>query len=386
MVPQVSQQKLDQGIQTSEVESRKSAFRFLFSVLRSLPSIVCLLFFILCFLSSCADLSGSDPVLQTKKAIEACDPFMGDWRGSWKLADGSDSGPLVAQVIALGKGTYEAKCFAQFDTREQPMLVLKGQREGRIARFSGGSAPDSTGAQLKVQAVIDRGTFSGTLEGDMVGSFTMGKTIRLSPTLGAKPPADAVVLFDGKGFDAWEPVSKKAGVGSVQWKQIKGGAMEVKKGAGSIVTKKKFSDFKLHLEFRTPFMPEQRGQERGNSGVYLQGRYEVQILDSYGLKGLDNECGGIYKVAAPLVNMCSPPMQWQTYDITFTAPRFDSAGVKTQDAIVTIVHNGVTIHDRLKIPKPTGGALDNHVAEPGGIVLQDHGNPVQFRNIWLVEL
>ena len=120
--------------------------------------------------------------------------------------------------------------------------------------------------------------------------------------------------------------------------------------------------------------------------MYLQGRYEVQVLDSYGLEGMDNECGGIYKVGRPLVNMCAPPMQWQTYDITFYAPRFDSAGVKTKDACVTIIHNGVTIHENLEIPKSTGGALDSNVDEPGGIYLQDHGNPVQFRNIWLVEL
>ncbi len=341
---------------------------------------------ILMLMSSCAGLSGGDPVLQTKKAIEACDPFMGDWRGGWKLQDESESGPLVAHVIALGKGTYEAKCFAEFEMREQPILVLDGRREGRVARFRGRAAQDDAGPQLEVQAVIERGVFSGVLTGDIVGSFSMSKTIRLSPTLGAEAPTGAVVLFDGKGFDEWEPTGKKPLVESVQWARVKGGAMEVKKGAGSIVTKKKFTDFKLHLEFRTPFMPEQRGQARGNSGVYLQGRYEVQILDSYGLEGLDNECGGIYKVGAPLVNVCAPPMQWQTYDITFTAPRFDGASTKTQDAIVTIVHNGVTIHDRLKIPKPTGGELDNNIAEPGGIYLQDHSSPVQFRNIWLVEL
>jgi len=337
-------------------------------------------------LSSCAGLSGSSPALAAKKAIEACDPFMGDWRGGWKLHDESESGPLVAHVIALGKGTYQAKFFPEFDTREQPTLVLEGRREGRVARFSGRSAQGDAGAEYEVQAVIERGAFSGTLKGDIIGGFSMSKTIRLSPTLGAEPPTGAVVLFDGKGFGEWEPTDKKPPVKPVQWKRVKDGAMEVKKGAGSIMTKQKFTDFKLHLEFRTPFMPEQRSQARGNSGVYLQERYEVQVLDSYGLEGLDNECGGIYKVGAPLVNVCAPPMQWQTYDITFTAPRFDGAGAKTEDAIVTIVHNGVTIHDRLKIPKPTGGALGNRVAEPGGIYLQDHGNPVQFRNIWLVEL
>jgi hypothetical protein len=338
-------------------------------------------------LSSCAGLGvgGGDPVLQTKKALERCDPFMGDWRGLWQLTDGSESGPMGAQVIALGKGTYKANLLAQFDTRRPPILVLEGRREGRVVRFTGHQAETDTSGELDVQAVIEGGKLRGTLKGDMVGALVMEKVIRLSPTLGAKPPSGAIVLFDGKGFGEWEPAGKKPGVNSVQWKRV-GDAMETKKGAGSIVTKKKFTDFKLHVEFRTPFMPEQRGQARGNSGVYLQGRYEVQVLDSYGLEGLDNECGGIYKVGQPLVNMCAPPMQWQTYDITFTAPRFDSAGAKTKDAIVTIVHNGVTIHDKKELPKPTGGGLDEKIAEPGGIYLQDHGNPVQFRNIWLVEL
>jgi len=156
--------------------------------------------------------------------------------------------------------------------------------------------------------------------------------------------------------------------------------MEVEPRTGSIVTKKKFTDFKLHAEFRLPFMPDKQGQARANSGVYLQGRYEVQVLDSYGLEGLDNECGGIYKVGKPLVNMCAPPTQWQTYDITFHAPK---AG---KPARATVVHNGVTIQDEIELPGPTGGALDPNVKEPGGIYLQDHGNRMQFRNIWLVEL
>jgi hypothetical protein len=337
-------------------------------------------------LSSCAGLPGGDPVLEARKALERCDPFMGDWRGSWKLADESESGPMTAQVIVLAEGIYKANLLAGFDTRRPPMLVLEGQRKGSVLHLAGRRAQTDAGAEIEIRAVMEDGTFSGTLGGDMVGSFEMGRVVRLSSTLGAEPPEDAIVLFDGKDFREWEPANKKPGADSVRWKRIRGRAMEVRKGTGSIVTKRKFTDFKLHLEFRTPFMPDKSGQARGNSGVYLQGRYEVQILDSYGLEGKDNECGGIYKVGPPLVNMCSPPMQWQTYDITFSAPRFDSAGAKTQDASATIVHNGVTIHDKIDIPKPTGGALDANSAEPGGIVLQDHRNAVQFRNIWLVEL
>ena len=169
-----------------------------------------------------------------------------------------------------------------------------------------------------------------------------------------------------------------------RWKLLPDGAMEVTQGG--IVSKQRFTDIQLHVEFRTPFMPDARGQSRGNSGVYLQGRYEVQVLDSYGLKGEWNECGGIYQIAVPRVNMAAPPLQWQTYDITYHAPRFNANGAKTKDATITVLHNGVTIHENVAIPEPTAAHIGGDVGEPGGIHLQDHGNPVQFRNIWAVEL
>jgi hypothetical protein len=320
---------------------------------------------------------------------EVVDPFMGDWQGSWRLDDGTDSGPLVAQVIAWGKGKYQANFLTEFDQRVAPLALLQGQLENGTVHLSGRGVQLDSGAELEqIQARIQGDAFTGSFKGQepsgekLSGSFSLKKTVRLSPTLGAKPPAGAIVLFDGKNFDKWRHARKKAT--PVKWRLVDG-AMEVKPGTGSIITKEKFTDLKLHLEFRTPFMPEARGQGRGNSGVYLQGRHEVQILDSYGLEGRDNECGGIYRVAQPRVNMCAPPMQWQTYDITFRAPRFDEAGNKKSDARLTVIHNGVKIHDDVKVPGPTVAAADQDVTEPGGIYLQDHGNPVQFRNIWLVE-
>lgn len=132
-------------------------------------------------------------------------------------------------------------------------------------------------------------------------------------------------------------------------------------------------------------MPKETGQARGNSGVYLQDRYELQVLDSFGLKGVDNECGGIYKEASPKVNMCFPPMAWQTYDIDFTAPEFDAAGKKTKPAKVTIKHNGVVIHDGLELKSNTpGGFFKTEVPEPGSLYLQNHGDPVVFNNIWII--
>ncbi|HUU17119.1 MAG TPA: DUF1080 domain-containing protein [Sedimentisphaerales bacterium] len=343
--------------------------------------ITCLSLLILSvLLSSCAGPLAVDPVIEARDAIESADAAMGDWEGNWKLKDESDSGRVVTQVIALGKGNYRAKVLEEFDTREEPMVVLEGRRDGAAVRFEG-QAELSDGGTLEIKAAIENGKLNGSFEGDEFGSIALNKVIRVSPTLGAEPPAGAIVLFNGKNFKQWKHTNKKPGADSVKWSLVKGGAMEVVKGTGSIVTKKKFTDLKLHVEFRTPFMSDARGQARGNSGVYLQERYEVQVLDSYALEGEDNECGGIYKIGAPLVNMCAPPTQWQTYDITFYTP-----GADRTNAQVTIVHNGVTIHDQLSLPKPTGGALDSDVTKAGGIYLQDHGNPVQYRNIWLIEL
>jgi hypothetical protein len=330
-------------------------------------------------LASCAVPVRRDYVQETKAELERLDPFMGDWQGTWRLDDGSDSGPLVAQVIALGQGKYRAKFLDQFKERVPAIAKLEGQvKDGKI-RFSGPAKYRDF--EFTLQTVLEGQKFAGTFQGqDFSGSLVMEKVIRLSHTLGDKPPAGAVVLFDGDDLNKWKYSGNKPG--PVQWK-IVDKAMEVTPGTGSIITKREFADVKLHLEFRTPFMPGARGQGRGNSGVYLQGKYEVQVLDSYGLEGLDNECGGIYSVSQPLVNMCAPPMQWQTYDITYRAARFDSSGKKVKDALMTVVHNGVKIQDKAKVSKATTAAPGG---EPDGIYLQDHGNSVQYRNIWLVEL
>jgi hypothetical protein len=192
------------------------------------------------------------------------------------------------------------------------------------------------------------------------------KVLRRSQTFGAPPPPGAQVLFYGR--DAREFSS---GVVTPDHLLVAGAD-----------TKQAFGDFSMHLEFRTPYMAKERGQARGNSGVYIQKRYEVQILDSFGLRGAENECGGLYKQRAPLLNMSFPPLTWQTYDIDFKGARFDAAGNKTANARITVKHNGVVIHDNVEITGKTGGG-DAEGPNPAVIRLQDHGNPVHFRNIWI---
>ena len=211
--------------------------------------------------------------------------------------------------------------------------------------------------------------------------FKAAKPEDLKDAEGAKPPEGAVVLFDGKNFANWV---KKDGKSEVKW-TLKDGVMEGVKGHGDIITKDKFGGkFKLHVEFRVPYEPGGAGQGKGNSGVYVQGRYEVQILDSYGLKPGKNDCGAIYGVAAPKENACKAPTVWQTYDIEFTPPKCEN-GKKTEPARMTVSHNGIKIHDNVEITTDnTTAGLGGDVCTPGPILLQDHGHPVQFRNVWLL--
>lgn len=194
------------------------------------------------------------------------------------------------------------------------------------------------------------------------------------------PPQGAIVLFDGKNLDGWVKrgnQKEKAG-----WTLVDG-AMQVK--GGDIISKERFGGkFKLHLEFRVPYVPGGKGQGRGNSGVYVQGRYEVQVLDSYGLKSGANDCGAIYGIAAPAKNACKAPTVWQTYDIEFEAPVCEG-GKKKAMGTMTVTHNGVKIHDRQKLTKDnTTAGMGGDVCSPGPILLQDHGHPVQYRNIWVL--
>jgi hypothetical protein len=282
--------------------------------------------------------------------------IQGEYRGQL----GSEQHEWGAQVIALGDGKFD----------------IVGYRGGLPG--DGWKRGDETSkgiGELKGDVCQCKGeTWSGTIkdgvfavihEGEKIGELK--KVERKSPTLGAKPPAGATVLFDGTTPDHF-----------INGKIIEGNLL----AASNAISKAKFQDHTLHIEFRTPFMPKSRGQARGNSGVYIQGRYECQVLDSFGLEGKDNECGGIYSINQPIVNACLPPLSWQTYDIDFTAARYEN-GKKVKNARVTIKHNGIVIHENLELTKGTPGHIPEG-PEPYGLFLQDHGNPVAFRNIWVV--
>ncbi|OLF19182.1 family 16 glycoside hydrolase [Actinophytocola xanthii] len=199
--------------------------------------------------------------------------------------------------------------------------------------------------------------------------------------ISVREPGERIVLFDGEDTDEWRHTDGRV----AGWPLVGGGAMQVRNG--DLRTKDAFGDFRLHVEFKVPLLPpEVTGQDRGNSGVYLQERYEVQILDSYGdTTPADNEAGAIYTRKAPDVNAARPPETWQSYDIWFRAARYDAAGAKVSDARVTVVWNGKVVHRDFAIPGVTGGSIPEGPST-GAIRLQDHGNAVQYRNIWVQPL
>ena len=305
-----------------------------------------------CSLAWCAN----DP-----KEVAPEDPdflIQGEYLGEANSPEGKKQ--LGVQVIALGKGKFHAVAYKgglpgdgwdKSDKRE-----CDGETANGVTAFKDGEFT----AKIK----------NGTLVVSAEGCVTVGelqKVSRQSSTLDAKPPEGAIVLFDGKSADQFDGKMTDDGL--------------LMQGATS---KQKFQSGTLHIEFQLPFEPSNRGQARGNSGCYIQGRYELQMLDSFGLRGDNNECGGVYKIKSPDVNMCYPPLAWQTYDIDFTAAEFKD-GKKEHNARMKVRHNGVVIHEDLELPDVTAGNVLPEGAEPGPIFLQDHGNPVRFRNIWFLE-
>lgn len=269
-------------------------------------------------------------------------------------------GYVGLQVVAQGKGKFDAVLLrgglpgAGWD--RQTKEKLNGAREqDRVTLQSD---------QRKIAVTPTQATVTNAV-GQTLGR--LAKIHRTSPTIGLYPPSSATVLFaNGQANEL-----KDAKITAEGWLKI---------GA---TTNMPVHDFRLHVEFKTPYQPTQRGQGRGNSGVYIQRRYEVQILDSFGLDGVFNEAGSLYRQTPPDVNMALPPLVWQTYDIWFTAAKFNEAGEKTDNARITVWHNGVPVHDNRSIPTKTG-AGQAETDKPLPIHFQNHGNPVHFRNLWIV--
>jgi hypothetical protein len=269
---------------------------------------------------------------------------------------------IGAQVVALGGGKFDVYLL-------DGGLPGAGWEPGKSRLQFKGENGRFTDAASKTTATLENGRLSVTKADGTKHELT--RIERQSPTLNAKPPSGAVVLFDGTAGDAWENAKVE---NNLLW-------------ANASTTKQRFGSYTLHLEFRTPYKPQARGQKRGNSGVYHSGRWETQILDSFGLEGRDNECGGLYSIAKPKLNLCLPPLTWQTYDVEFTAAKFDTTGKRTAWPRLTVRLNGIVIHDDVELNKDftTSAPLSTPLTNPEGpIHLQQHDNPVAFRNIWIV--
>jgi hypothetical protein len=308
----------------------------------------------------------SVPLLAAPKAKEAdnhptyTDPANAgpDFAAQGEYA-GDRGAKFGADVVALGDDQFQVVLLAGglpgdgYDGKSR--IELKAMRDGDAIKLQ--PAEGYSGA-------IANGTLS--VQGPQ-GSMELKKVERESPAAGAKPPEGAVVLFDGTNTDHWKD-------GKIDSRHL------LEQGAE---TKKKYQNFTMHLEFMLPFKPFARDQERGNSGIYIQRRYEVQVLDTFGHPSEFNGCGSMYRQHAPIVNMCYPPLQWQTYDIDFQAAKFDG-GKKTHNAVITLKQNGVVVQDQYELTNKTG-AGSKEGPEAGPIWLQEHHNPVVYRNIWIVE-
>jgi len=302
--------------------------------------------------------------------VDADFQFQGEYAGTVSQLDGGKT-RLGAQVRALGDGVFRTMFFAG---------GLPGDGwDGKTIIQKAPSTDDSTPEDAKregnkividqvYKAVCDGRTLNGKTDAGV--KFELVRVARRSPTLGARPPAGAIVLFDGSGTDEWQ-----SGAKLTPQKWLIGGA----------TTRRKFEDFALHVEFMISYVPQTRTiWQRPNSGVYLQQRYEIQILDSFGIVMRQHDCGVLYAQVTPKINMCYPPLTWQTYDIDFTAARYDAAGKKTKLGRCTVKLNGVVILNNVDIQHSTPGGIAES-PQPAGIYLQEHGFPAFFQNVWITE-
>ncbi len=316
--------------------------------------------------------------------VEKNDPdfsIQGEYAGEW-LSPGGEGTAIGVQVKALGRGKFQMHVFQGGLPGDGWNPKSKKVGPTSLARKDG-----------KVTGVDPKGNTINIENGKLIGTDKKGKRLavlarveRESRTLGMKPPEGALVLFDGTDAEGWEPIRDRRLKKTFSALTDKGHLL---RGTRS---KKKFQSCKLHLEFRVPWEPNSGGQGRGNSGVYVQQRYEVQVLDSFGDPPAQGHCGGIYSIATPPFVMSYPPLRWQTYDIEFTKAEFEPAQKgkgrpkRVKDATISVWHNGVQIHENVKIFRDrTTASPKSEGPGPESIFLQDHGHWVVYRNVWIVE-
>ena len=309
----------------------------------------------------------------------AQDSFMGEYEGSYK-ADRSQTTKATAKVIAEGPGYYRVVLQAEPLTPGEPtaQFEIYGVRQGtKVNLFGRANGVHWHGMVGGDKLVADPGYYGM--------GFELGKRTHKSPTEGAQPPADAVVLLPFAPGTAPDASAWNGG----PWKPQGDGSLQCNPGNGSIRTKQSFGDMKLHVEFWLPLMADHFGQERANSGVILNDIYEIQVLDSFGLVPSSGDCAAIYDQTRPRVNASLPPERWQTYDLTFHAPRMNSDGSVQEKARVTVELNGIKVQDNVPIEGATAGHRPGRPPAnraTGPLQLQDHGNLVRYRNVWLVQL
>lgn len=311
-------------------------------------------------------------------------PVMGNWHGEFTSAAWQERS-IRAEVVGLSWNDYRAVFFVGVGDEERRVQIEGRTHEG-VTHFEGevdlGAA---LGGTFTITGQAKDGVFTGAFsQDDLTAEFRLERVVLTPPNLGKEPPEGAIVLL---GTDQETNRRLLNEEWHVQPHWVATGDGDITIAHSNIFTQREFGDARFHIEFRVPYQPHARGQGRGNSGVYVMGRYEVQVLDSFGELPAHDGCGGIYSIKDPDVNASLPPLEWQTYDITIRAPRFDQVGNKTQNAIITIVHNGVTIHDEFELPRVTPGGVSGTEAEKGPIFFQDHSDSLpRYRNVWVLPL
>lgn len=317
------------------------------------------------------------------------DAFFGDYEGTYTSGDGGTDFLTAASMLATAKvyplGSRRYAVVLRSSAAEAELFFqveLPGRIEGDRLLVSG------TSSGTEWEGVISKQTLR-ILKRGYGGVFAMQSVSRKSPTDGIEPPPGAIVLLPF--VPGQKPSLAEWNAGN--WVAAPDGVLHRAPGVGprpdlprkDIVTKRYFKSVRLHLEFRVPYEPDLRSQARGNSGIFFNDRFEVQVLDSYGVISGTGDCAAIYGVAAPRVNAAFPPLAWQTFDVTYRAPRVDGSGKMTREPTLTVLWNGIKVHADQNVPKATDGSA-RPIAAAGPIRIQDHGNLVYYRNIWVQEL